>query len=157
MRYSIELAAKPIEQTIDRKKIDFYYRSFGFDMLRIQPSLLNLFVRRLPCFQNRIYASNTAASRSSNDDDWEDEKKTKTDAQREHEDGEEEAASIASMIGPYMSSKQIAFHTGQFDSEKIQKKNKQAFLVRVFFLLKQLILYDEKSFIFDLIGCYRSL
>jgi len=117
-------------------------------MLRIQSSLLSLFVRRLPCFQNRIYASNTAASRSSNDDDWEDEKKTKTDAQREHEDGEEEAASIASMIGPYMSSKQIAFHTGQFDSEKIQKKNKQAFLVRVFFSLETIDFMRRKIFYF---------
>lgn len=87
-------------------------------MLRIQSSF-SLLIRRVPLFQTRIYASNTAPR---SDDEWEDEKKAK--------DETSEDANIASMIGPYVSSKQIAFHTGQFDSEHIQKKNKQAFLVR---------------------------
>lgn len=87
-------------------------------LFRIQSSL-NLCLHRIPVvFSNRIYASSTAP-------DWKNEKKAKED---EKNDNDEEA-SISSMIGPYISSKQIAFHTGQFDSEQIGKKNKQAFLV----------------------------
>jgi hypothetical protein len=75
-----------------------------------------LLLRRIPIFPpNRIYASSTAPN---SDEDKE-----------ENKDDKEDDANIASMIGPYVSSKQIAFHTGQFDSEQIQKKNKQAFLV----------------------------
>ena len=91
-------------------------------LFRIQPSL-SLCLRRVPLFINRIYASSTAPRRD-------DEKKAKDN--RDDDDNandDQEDVSIASMIGPYISSKQIAFHTGQFDSEHIQKKNKQAFLV----------------------------
>jgi hypothetical protein len=77
-----------------------------------------LILRRIVLYQNRIYSSSTAPR---SEDDWEQDQKTK--------DEDEDEANIASMIGPYVSSKQIAFHTGQFDSEHIQKKNKQAFLV----------------------------
>lgn len=83
---------------------------------RIQ-STLNLCLRRLPIVSHRIYASSTAPN-------LEDEKKAKDEENNDNED-----ASISAMIGPYISSKQIAFHTGQFDSEQIGKKNKQAFLV----------------------------
>jgi signaling intermediate in Toll pathway protein len=86
-------------------------------LFRVQPSF-QLFLRRIPIFSNRIYASSTAPR---SDDEWEEDKK-------QPKDDKEEEANIASMIGPYISSKQIAFHTGQFDSEQIEKKNKQAFL-----------------------------
>jgi hypothetical protein len=89
-------------------------------LFRVQPSF-PLFLRRIPIFSNRIYASSTAPR---SDDEWEEDKK-------QPKDEKEEEANIASMIGPYISSKQIAFHTGQFDSEHIEKKNKQAFLVRI--------------------------
>lgn len=89
-------------------------------LFRIQPSL-SLCLRRVPLLTHRIYASSTAPRRD-------DEKKAKNDQEDDNTDDREEA-SIAAMIGPYISSKQIAFHTGQFDSEQIQKKNKQAFLV----------------------------
>ena len=81
-------------------------------------SSFSLLLRRVSIFpSNRIYASSTAPK---SDDD----KENKDDDNDKGDD-----ANIASMIGPYVSSKQIAFHTGQFDSEQIQKKNKQAFLV----------------------------
>jgi hypothetical protein len=97
-------------------------------LCRVQPSL-RLFWRRIPCLSGRIYASSTAPR---SDDDWERDKSGKSPTDNEST-GEE--ASIAAMIGPYVSSKQIAFHTGQFDSEHIKKKNKQAFLVgRPFFV-----------------------
>ena len=87
-------------------------------LFRIQSSL-NLCLRRIPvAVSHRIYASSTAP-------DLKNEKKTKEDERND----DDEDASISSMIGPYISSKQIAFHTGQFDSEQIGKKNKQAFLV----------------------------
>jgi hypothetical protein len=86
-------------------------------LFRIQP-LFSLFLRRIPAFQSRINASSTP--RRADDDNLDDNENNKQ---------EEEEASVASMIGPYVSSKQIAFHTGQFDSEQIQKKNKQASLV----------------------------
>ena len=92
-------------------------------LFRVQPSLV-LFLRRIPSVTTRIYASSTAPR---SDEEWEQEKNAKNPT--ENEPGGEEA-SIAAMIGPYVSSKQIAFHTGQFDSEHIKKKNKQAFLVR---------------------------
>ena len=82
-------------------------------------SSFSLLLRRISIFPpNRIYASSTAPE---SDED----KENKDD----NDNDKDEDASIASMIGPYVSSKQIAFHTGQFDSEQIQKKNKQAFLV----------------------------
>ncbi len=107
-------------------------------LFRVQSSL-TLFLRRIPILQNRIYASTTTAPDS--DEDWEEDKKPK--------DNHEDDANIASMIGPYVSSKQIAFHTGQFDSEHIQKKNKQAFLVCYY------LIYKNKNihYLFYL-GCY---
>lgn len=96
-------------------------------LFRIQPSF-SLFIRRIPVFQSRIYASSTAPR---SDDDWEQDQ-TKDKNQNETQ---EDDANIAAMIGPYISSKQIAFHTGQFDSEHITKKNKQAFLVSFFALV----------------------
>ncbi|CAF1120766.1 unnamed protein product [Rotaria sordida] len=87
-------------------------------LFRIQP-LFSLYLRRIPLFRTRIYASSTAPH---SDEDWEQDKN-----ENENEIHEDEP-SIASMIGPYISSKQIAFHTGQFDSDHIKKKNKQAFL-----------------------------
>jgi len=89
----------------------------------------SLCLRRIVLYENRIYSSSTAPR---SDKDWEQDEKNKN----ETKDKDEDEASIASMIGPYISSKQIAFHTGQFDSEHIQKKNKQAFLVCIFFIFK---------------------
>jgi hypothetical protein len=83
-------------------------------LFRVQSLLL----RRIPIFSNRIYAYSTAPNSEKD--------KERKDDKEEEDDND---ASIASMIGPYVSSKQIAFHTGQFDSEHIQKKNKQAFFV----------------------------
>ncbi|CAF3354136.1 unnamed protein product [Rotaria sp. Silwood2] len=92
-------------------------------LYRVQP-LCSLFLRRIPIYQTRIYASSTATR---SDDDWEQDQ-TKDKNENETHDDDDDEANIASMIGPYISSKQIAFHTGQFDSEQIKKKNKQAFL-----------------------------
>ncbi|CAF1273229.1 unnamed protein product [Rotaria sp. Silwood1] len=91
-------------------------------LFRLQP-LFSLFLRRIPIYQAHIYASSTAPR---SDEDWEQDQ-SKDNNKNENETQEDEA-NIASMIGPYVSSKQIAFHTGQFDSEHIKKKNKQAFL-----------------------------
>ncbi|CAF3312197.1 unnamed protein product [Rotaria socialis] len=91
-------------------------------LLRLQPSF-SLFFRRIPIFQNRIFASSTAPR-----SDEECESDRTTDKTQNENTPQEDEASIVSMIGPYVSSKQIAFHTGQFDSEHIKKKNKQAFL-----------------------------
>ena len=109
-------------------------------LFRIQPSF-SLFLRRIPIFQTRIYASSTAPR---SDNDW------NQDENNKNETNNEEEASVASMIGPYVSSKQIAFHTGQFDSEHIQKKNKQAFLVC---MCIRIFLYNN---IF-VVGCHRSI
>lgn len=92
-----------------------------------------LILRRIVLNKNRIYSSSTAPR---SDEDSEPDQKNK------EEPKDEDDANIASMIGPYVSSKQIAFHTGQFDSEHIQKKNKQAFLVRIgFFFLFELVFF----------------
>ena len=95
-------------------------------LFRIQP-LFSLFLRRIPIFQTRIYASSNSPR---SDEDWEQDPNTKD--KTETDETHENEANIASMIGPYVSSKQVAFHTGQFDSEQIKKKNKQAFLVCIF-------------------------
>jgi hypothetical protein len=100
-------------------------------LFRLQ-SKFSLFLRRIPIFQPRIYASSTAPR---SDDEWEQDPNNKD--KTENEKSEEDEANIASMIGPYVSSKQIAFHTGQFDSEHIKKKNKQAFLVCIFNIIKK--------------------
>jgi len=112
-------------------------------LFRVQPSF-TLFLRRIPIFQNRVYASSTAPR---SDENWEQDQKNKDETKNENED----EANIASMIGPYVSSKQIAFHTGQFDSEHIQKKNKQAFLVCIYSSLNILL---KNSFFFSILGCY---
>ncbi|CAF0795356.1 unnamed protein product [Adineta steineri] len=91
-------------------------------LFRLQPSI-SLVFRRIPIFQTRIYASSTAPR---SDDDWEQQEQNTNDKTQENTQDDE--ANIASMIGPYISTKQVAFHTGQFDSEHIKKKNKQAFL-----------------------------
>jgi len=96
-------------------------------LFRIQP-LFSLFLRRIPIFQSRISASSNAPR---SDEDWKDDQNTKDKTENETHDDE---ANISSMIGPYVSSKQVAFHTGQFDSEHIKKKNKQAFLVWIFLI-----------------------
>jgi hypothetical protein len=107
-------------------------------LFRIQPSF-SLFLLRIPIFQTRIYASSTAPRSSDEDSEQDPDNKDKTEKEQVHED----EANIASMIGPYVSSKQIAFHTGQFDSEHIKKKNKQAFLVCIFIchIMKTIFLY----------------
>ncbi|CAF5180835.1 unnamed protein product, partial [Rotaria magnacalcarata] len=70
-------------------------------LLRLQPSF-SLFFRRIPIFQNRIFASSTAPQ---SDEEWEQDKTT--DKTQNENTPQEDEASIASMIGPYVSSKQI--------------------------------------------------
>ena len=77
--------------------------------------------RRLPMIFNQL---NALSSSGSSDD---------SSNQKPNPDSDPEETTVASMIGPYVSSKKIAFHTAQFDSEQIEKKNKQAFLVREIF------------------------
>ena len=101
-----------------------------FSILRIHPCCVSI-VRRLPIYHQRICASSKTTKPE--------EEVEREDEEEEHEKEEDEGTNIAAMIGPYMSSKQIAFHTGQFDSDQIQKKNKQAFLVR----------FPSSSFRFD--------
>ncbi|CAF0743442.1 unnamed protein product [Adineta ricciae] len=91
-------------------------------LFRLQSTLF-LSLRRLPTLQSRIYASSTAPR---SDEDWEQDQNRKD--KFDDNPPENEEASIASMIGPYISSKQMAFHTDQFDSAHIRQKNKQAFL-----------------------------
>ena len=96
-------------------------------MLLRMHGLFSSFVRHIPNLHTRIYAS-SPASRS--DEYWEQDQNGKD---KNEDETQEDETNIASMIGPYVSSKQIAFHTEQFDSEHIQKKNKQAFLVGSYF------------------------
>ena len=93
-------------------------------LLRTQGTFSS-FVRWLPIFQTRIYASSTAPRP---DENWEQNKNNENKNESEIPEQDEEPT-VATMIGPYISSKQIAFHTEQFDSAQIKKKNKQAFLV----------------------------
>ncbi|UJR14553.1 hypothetical protein I4U23_001550 [Adineta vaga] len=93
-------------------------------LFRLQSSL-SLFLRRLPIYQSRIYASSTAPR---SDEDWEQDQNRKEKPEDNSHDNKDDPADISSMIGPYVSSKQIAFHTEQFDSAHLRQKNKQAFL-----------------------------
>lgn len=103
-----------------------------FSILRI-PTRYTSIIHRLPIYLHRISASSSSSS-SSNETKTKDKNDDDDDEQESHE---QEEASVAAMIGPYMSSKQIAFHTGQFDSDQIQKKNKQAFLVKFHFFSRR--------------------
>lgn len=78
--------------------------------------------------QNSISLSRPYSSSSSSNSKDDDQTKER-DSDTNTNDENQEEATVASMIGPYVSSKQIAFHTDQFDSDKFRKKNKQAFLV----------------------------
>jgi hypothetical protein len=89
--------------------------------LRVQQSVLFLLLRRIRVVQS--YASISTSRRDHDRKEEYDERNTNDN------DTNDNRANVTSMIGPYISSKQIAFHTGQFDSDHITKKNKQAFLV----------------------------